>query len=187
MPLMVYLRRPRIVLREHPVTSGSIHSVGLSEEPLGTVPGKVSLRMSRRTFVDELTCWLLNFLIDSIPYVEDLLSSSNLLDFMDWHASFSNCEVRFAPPSYSANIMRGAAAAAAGRQPGAHSSRRAVYQRVAACTTKAEHLALACRSVTETPPPWARSAPLDDDLRFAARGTVIASERLRPFRQRFVN
>jgi hypothetical protein len=124
--------------------------------------------------------------IEAVPFLEDIMNSHDLTDFIRRRNDCGGDAWALAPPSYAVNVMKAKAFVAAGRQCGVRTSKLALDPLVCIEDDKVAHLE-ACLDLAETARvPWAGANPIDEDLEWAIERTILNADDLRRFRDRIM-
>ena len=123
---------------------------------------------------------------EDVPFLEDIMNSSELTDFIRRRNDDGDDALALAPPSYAVNEMKAKAMVAAGRQCGVRTSKLALDPLVAVDDDKASHLAKALELADTTRVPWAGANPVDKDMNWAIERIIENVNDLRRFRERIL-
>ena len=116
--------------------------------------------------------------VGDIPYIQHIIQREPFCNFYNASGDATVC-----PPSMAAVDNKGAVEAALGLQLGAKDSKHAIQQLFPSGLGAEEHLRKALQLQREGFSSRFAVAPLDEDLRYAARGTVQSGVHLRRHRR----
>ena len=151
---------------------------------LSSIPSAILPIISQARIAGEVAATFNGLIsVDQVPFLEDLVNASSLIDFASWRLSEGHSLEELCPPCYAVNEFKSKAYISAGRQAGVADSKLAIDPLINERSDPREHFNQALDLAWHGILPWDTEAPIDKDMRFAINGTLDLTDGLFGYRK----